>query len=35
MRTAGGQETSKAIVRQQGNGFEAEISVPVWTSNCS
>jgi len=32
MRTAGGQETSKAIVRQQGNGFEAEISVPVWTS---
>jgi hypothetical protein len=32
MRSAGGQESSKAIVRHQGNSFDAEISVPVWTS---
>jgi len=32
MRSAGGQEASKAVVRQQGNSFEAEIAVPVWTS---
>lgn len=32
MRNAGGQEASKAIVRHQGNSFDAEISVPVWTS---
>lgn len=32
MRSAGGQETSKAVVRQQGNSFDADISVPVWTS---
>ncbi len=28
----GGQEASKATVAQKGNSFEAEISVPVWTS---
>jgi hypothetical protein len=32
MRSGGGQETSKAVVRQRGNSFDAEISVPVWTS---
>ncbi len=28
----GGQESSKARVQQRGNGFEAEVQVPVWTS---
>jgi hypothetical protein len=28
----GGQETSKARVQQRGNGFDADIMVPVWTS---
>jgi hypothetical protein len=28
----GAQEISKATVRQRGNGFDAELSVPVWTS---
>jgi hypothetical protein len=32
MRSGGGQETSKAVVRQRGNTFDADISVPVWTS---
>jgi hypothetical protein len=32
MRSGGGQETSKAVVRQRGNSFDAEITVPVWTS---
>jgi hypothetical protein len=32
MRGGGGQETSKAVVRQRGNGFEGQITVPVWTS---
>jgi hypothetical protein len=32
MRGGGGQETSKAVVRQRGNSFDAEITVPVWTS---
>jgi hypothetical protein len=28
----GGQESSRATVEQRGNGFRAEASVPVWTS---
>jgi hypothetical protein len=32
MRGAGGQEASKAVVRQRGNGFDADIAIPVWTS---
>ncbi|HWN97034.1 MAG TPA: hypothetical protein VNT99_18535, partial [Methylomirabilota bacterium] len=29
---AGAQEISKAVVEQRGNGFVAQLSVPVWTS---
>jgi len=32
MRSGGGQETSRALIRQKGNSFEADVSVPVWTS---
>jgi hypothetical protein len=28
----GGQEASRATIEQRGNNFQAEISVPVWTS---
>ncbi len=28
----GAQELSKAVIEQRGNGFAAELSVPVWTS---
>jgi hypothetical protein len=29
---AGAQEISKAVVKQRGEGFDAELTVPVWTS---
>jgi hypothetical protein len=30
--SAGAQEISRAAVRQRGDGFDAELTVPVWTS---
>jgi len=30
--SSGAQEISKAVVRQRGNGFDADLTVPVWTS---
>jgi hypothetical protein len=32
MRSGGGQEGSRAVIRQRGNSFDADVSVPVWTS---